>query len=253
MAKRTNRYRQSHRVLEVNLDMANHLLTTLRNFAEAGLDEYQPSGSLIAPETWNSLEIPFKLGKGATAKTVVLRRGQTLVMLPLIGLGALYKNAAYQPYPAICGVIEGAPEAQMPFLVPEYIMPDGRRLRPIQYYNDVKVTQTKDGATVEASGSLCDMGDKLPVATEYTFNAIFEFKGDTVSAFFETDADASSVQTVIGSHGSTAVFAPYGFDESEAMPTEGVYDFMTPHGAVTSAALYTKHGCGKVGYICLLK
>lgn len=248
----TNRYRQVQRVLEVNLDMANHLITTLKNFEAAGLADYEPSGNLIAPATWKSLTVPFKLGKGQTAKTVILRRGDTLAMLPLIGIGSLYKYAAYQPYPAICSVLEGAPEATAPFLIPEYTLEDGRKVRPIQYYDSIDTSEADGKVTVTACGTLCDMSESKPTPTDHTFTSVFEFDGDKISASFTADAPVSSVEMVKGVHSASHNITAYGFDESEDIATDGVYDFMTPHGAIVKAQRLTRKGNATVGYSVII-
>ena len=244
----TNRYRQVHRVLEVNLDMAIHLLTTLKNFELAGLADYEPEMALSAPENWILHEVTFINDPDRKAKTVVLRRGDTLVMLPLIGLGNQVKNAAYQPYPAICGMLEGAPEAKMPYLVPEYILADGTVARPVQYYSDIITVEKNGSVTVTAKGTLCNVGERLHEKVNSTFTAVFEFTGEMITVCFEADADVKAIEMVIGVHDKNHEITAYGFDESEEMSTEGEYDFMTPHGAIVKADKLVKYGNGKVGY-----
>ena len=244
----TNRYRQVHRVLEVNLDMANHLLTTLKNFELAGLADYEAKTHLIAPANWILMEIPFKNGKGETAKTVVLRRDDTLVMLPLIGLGQLYANAAYQPYPAICGLLEGAPEAAIPFLVPQYTLSDGTVARPIQYYDSIE-TEERDGCvTVRARGTLCKMGERMPSKANGAFESTYFFNKNGINTLFLVDADVKSVEMVLGWHNEEDDLTAYGFDESESIPTEGVYEYMTPHGAIVKAERVKGGGGLSLGY-----
>ena len=244
----TNRYRQTHRVLEVNLDMANHLLTTLRNFELAGVADYEPIGSLIAPENWISKEVPFINDPDRKAKTIVLRKENTLAMLPLIGLGAVYTSSAYQPYPAICGMLEGAPEAPMPFLVPEYTLSDGTVARPIQYYTDIKTENENGCVTVTATGTLCALGDRLPAPANGTFKSVYQFTSDTITASFEAEADVKSVTMVLGVHDDSHKISDFGFDKSALIDTAGVYDYMTPHGAIISAWKCERNGNGKVGY-----
>ena len=248
----TNRYRQSHRVLEVNLDMAMHLLTTLTNFELSGLADTEPKDVIPSPEKWEALEIPFKLGKEETAKTFVFRKKDTLVMLPLIGIGLMYKASAYQPYPAICGVLEAAPEAKMPFLVPEYTLANGSKARPIQYYDSAVLTSEDDKLTVTAKGTLCLMDGTFPEKANGSFTSVFTVEGEQISAVFTADADVTGVETVIGVHNENDVITPHGFDGSEEIVTKDVYDFMTPHGAVVKAALYKKNGNGAIGYTAKL-
>jgi hypothetical protein len=244
----TNRYRQVHRVLEVNLDMSIHLLTTLKNFELAGVADYQPKADLYAPESWVSYEIPFINDTDRKSKTVVLRRNDTLVMLPLIGLGSLYNWSAYLPYPAICGVLEAAPESNMPYLVPEYVLSDGTVARPIQYYTDIVTESANGSVTVTAKGKLATVGERFPTMTSCTFTSVFTFSGDVITASFEAESDIKSATMIVGVHSENHSITVYGFDENEPMETSGVYDFMTPHGPIVKAAKYTKNANGKVGY-----
>lgn len=244
----TNRYRQVHRVLEVNLDMAIHLITTLENFEAADMADYEPKEHLSAPENWIAKEVTFKSTVGEMAKTVIARKGDTLAMLPLIGLGELYKNAAYQPYPAICGLLEGAPEANMPFFTPQYTFNDGTICRPIQYYDSI-VTEIKNGTvTVKACGTLCKIAEKNPEKALGKFCSEFVFDENGIRANFLAQGDIKRIEMTVGKHRETDKITAYGFDQSTPLETNGVYDFMTPHGAVVCAEALSADRNRPVGY-----
>ena len=248
----TNKYRQVHRVLEVNLDMSMHLLTTLKNFEKAGVADIEPTMGIPKPDSWIAHTVHYINDADKKSQTVILRKGDTLAMLPLIGLGNRFQDASYQPYPAICRILEGAPEAKMPFLVPEYTLADGKKARPIQYYDDVAVSSSDEFIKITAQGQLCDMSDKNPKPLNRLFKTVYTFKGNEISATFETDADIKTTEMVVGLHSDGYSIKPVGFEEIEALETVGVYDFMTPHGPIVKADRLTKNGGKSVGYTVLL-
>ena len=106
----TNEYRHLHRLIEVNLDMCVHLMAILANLVRAGIEDKEPNYDLIpSPDAWVARELSFAENKSA----ILLRRGERLVMLPLVSGGIRAKHAAYMPHPTICLEVEGAPEARM--------------------------------------------------------------------------------------------------------------------------------------------
>lgn len=245
----TNRYRQVKRVLEVNLDMANHMLTTLANFEKAGLaDELPAIDRLPCPEGWVATEMNFLDAGERVAKTVVLRRKNTLAMLPLVGLGNRYRDSSYMPYPAICGVLESAPEGRYPFLVPEYTTDDGRILRPLQFYSSVNTSEENGIVTVVARGKLALYGEKQPAASEYQFVSEYVFDGDTITANFDTDLIYEKASMLVGTRGDSATISTFGFDECKEEQVEGEYDFMTPSGAIQRAVTHIAKSVSRLSY-----
>ena len=232
----TNRYRQVHRVLEVNLDMANHMLTLLHNLEIAGLADRAVDFSIIpAPEKWTATEVIFSEGEGRRREAAILRKGDDLVMLPLIGAGSLYRSAAYLPFPALLGRLEGAPEAEMPFLVPEYRRGEARYM-PISFYSRVETREGDDCVTVRAEGKLAVIGEKYPAESDIGFTAEYRFEGAKISARYSTGEPMDEAGMIVGSHTGRGDLTAVGFDEEQAIPTEGVYDFMTPTGPILTAA-----------------
>jgi len=245
----TNRYRQEHRVLEVNMDMANHMLTTLHNFEIAGLADTLPNiEKLPSPEKWVATPLTFRKDSQQSAETIILRRKDTMVMLPLVGLGKVYMNAAYQPYPNICGVIEAAPEAKYPFLIPQYKTEDGALYRPIQFYTDIKTESRCGRVKVTAKGKLALLGEAYPKKSEYGFETIFSFNGDTISAEFVTDLKSAEAEMLVGFHEEGFTFKATGFDGNREESVDGVYNFMTPAGPIVKAVTYTAKKAGKLSY-----
>ena len=250
----TNKYRQDHRVLEVNMDMANHMLTTLANFEEAGLADTLPSlDKLPAPKEWTVSEFDFLNTPEQVAKTVVLRRGDTLVMLPLVGIGNWYEKSGYMPCPNICGVIEAAPEAPYPFFIPEYKTENGDTYRPIQFYTSVTTKQDRSAVKLRALGDLAKCGDKQPVRSEYGFEVNFVFEGDVIRAEYVTALKNANATMLIGYHGDTIDCKVFGFDGETEENVDGVYDFKTPAGAITKAITYRASTVNTLGYEVKLK
>ena len=246
--RNTNTYRGVHRVLEVNMDMAIHLLLVLRNFEQARLADYQPRCDIHNPKKWEAKELRFIDDGQRVAKTLILRRGDTMSMLPFVGLGNLYKHQAYMPYPAICGRVEGSPEGHLPFLVPEFVLEDGRTVRPIQYYSSVETTTGKDLVTVTAKGNLCVMQEQFPTPCEEGFTCVFYFKGNKIEAEFSLDCAYQSCRMLIGTHKDDTCIEAIGFDDFEAITTDNGQEFHTPHGAITIARLYCTSVKSTIGY-----
>ncbi|MBQ9692434.1 MAG: hypothetical protein IJV70_04675, partial [Clostridia bacterium] len=245
----TNKYRQVHRVLEVHMDMANHMLTTLHNFEIAGLADTLPSiEKLPSPEKWTASELEFIKKEEQCATTVILRRNDTMIMLPLIGLGKVYMNAAYQPYPNICGIIEVAPEAKYPFLVPQYKAEDGALYRPIQFYTDIKTESRCGRVKVTAKGKLAKLGEQYPKKSGYCFEVTYKFSGNDISAEFVTELEGAEAEMLVGYHEEGFEFKAVGFDGQREEETKEVYDFKTPAGAIVKAVTYTTGKAGKLSY-----
>ncbi len=248
----TNRYRQVHRVLEVNLDMSMHLISTLNNFTVAGLDNYSSETVLPSPENWICREIPFEKHDGCKYSLYTLRYRDICAMLPLTGLGNNFRNAAYMPYPAVCNLLEGAPEAKMPFLIPEYQLKNGKKARPIQFFTDSYAMKTPNGVKITAKGNLCSVDGNIPEKLDQTFVAEYLFENDVIEAVFTVNSEIESVSMVTGVHSASDQITAVGFESLTEIKTDGEYDFMTPHGPIVRACLCTGKS-GKVGYKVSIK
>jgi hypothetical protein len=53
---------------------------------------------------------------------------------------------------------------------------------------------------------------------------------------------------ITGVHCKNDEITAYGFDEHTEIDTNGVYDFMTPHGAIVKAQKHVTKTNGTVGY-----
>ena len=245
----TNSYRGVKRVLEVNMDMASHMLEVLHNFEMAGLADTLPNiDQLPCPENWEATELAFSVKEDSVAKTIILRRKDTLVMLPLVGLGNYYMHAPYLPYPNICGVIEAAPEGAYPFLIPQYKTAQGELYRPIQFFTDVKTECSNESITVIAEGKLTKLGGTHPEKSEYSFKTTYNFCGDDLCAEFVTDLAEAEIEMLVGWHRDDFTITTTGFDTQKEEIVDGVESFKTPAGAITRAVSYTAQKAGKVSY-----
>ncbi len=247
----TNGYRGVKRVLEVNLDMAFHLIYLLENIEKAGLADVEPNAAAMpAPACWTTYEVLFRDTPHNLAKTVTLRRGDTLAMLPMIGLGNHCGHAAYQPYPAISELLEGAPEGELPYLIPQYTLEDGTLCRPTQFYDSIETVSDGDTVIVTARGTMATFV-RPPQRAVGHFTATYRFEGATITASFAVDAPVGRIAMMVGTHHDTDDIQAVGFDAQTPLATDAV-DFRTPHGAITQAALHTKCGNGVVGYVVAL-
>ena len=247
----TNKYRQHHRVLEVNLDMAMHLIATLTNFERAGVADTQINASVLkSSNTREVLRVDFTESKNRAL--FIIKHKDTMCMLPLIGPGSVCDWAAYMPYPSICGFIEGAPQAHMPFLVPEYML-EGKTARPIQFYDKFIASEKEDELTVTAFGNLAFFENNTPTSSIFSFKSVYTFTDDYVDVRFSTNAPYDSASMISGVHNENDVLSVYGFDSSCYVPTDGEYDFMTPSGAIVKASKYYTENKNDLGYRFLFR
>ena len=243
----TNKYRQVHRVLEVNLDMAMHLIATLANFERAGLADVEVDEASISTVTnWTVHRVDFT--PKCNRALFVLKYKDTLCMLPLIGLGGVCDWAAYMPYPSICGVLEGAPQAHVPFLIPEYTLPDGKTARPVEFYENIDMSNVNETVSIVATGRLALIDDGVAKNSDYTFKTVYEFVNNSIKVTFDTDAKYDSVHTVVGVHGEKDVIEVFGFDTYSVINICDEYDYKTPSGAITEAREYVSNSVRTLGY-----
>lgn len=245
----TNRYRGIGRVLEVNLDLANHLCTTLKNIERAGLENLEIDISTIpSPKKWKTSLITFSQCVDDVKKVLFMRRGNLLISLPFIGHGRNWgKRSAYYAFPVIPEAIEASPVAELPFFIPEYITPDGAKYRPCQYFQSVTEKCAKDCVEVEARGYLSRAETNLPEKSQYRFKIKYLFTGGHVSVTFESDVPSRSVEMITGKISDNVTVVVSGFDSSEPINTENDSDYDGIHRRIFDANLHiTKQT--KVGY-----
>jgi hypothetical protein len=227
--------------------MAMHLITTLSNFERADLADVEADDFLIqSSNKWTVMRTDFT--PKSDRALFALKYKDTLSLLPLIGLGGVCDWAAYMPYPSICGAIEGAPQAHIPFLIPEYKLACGALARPIEFYNTVECDTVDDTVRIVADGNLAIIDNGTPVKSEYTFSTVYTFSNGSISVKFNTDAPFSSAEMVTGVRGNASLTA-VGFDSCEYIDTADNDDYKTPSGRIDGAFMNVKHGIGELGYI----
>ena len=243
----TDGYREVHRLLEVNLGVAETLLTATEELKALGLTKVSAE-ALPHPSKWRAYPVSFLDTPERKATAIILRRKDCLAMLPLIGSGSLAFFSNYLPFPGIAGILEAAPQSYAPYLVPEYIY-QGEVYRPIQFYTDITLEETEDGVTVKAMGNLAlpRYYPERAKPTAYTFEAEYRFEGEKISARFKTDLkDAKArMQTALGA--KTPHFTLFGFDKSEPLSLEKK-DACAPHGAYSAAYMHSSLNPCELGW-----
>ena len=240
--KTTNNYRQTHRILEVNMDMASHLYALCDNLLAAGLAESPVSRVIPMPREWEYKKLEFD---GAIA-AYILRHEDTLSMLPFIGTKKLMKNTSYNPFPAICGVIEASPESSLPFLIPEYTDTDGEKYRPAHHVYKTEEKRTEDGLLITAYGRLMRASDGDATDIEYRHD--FLFSGSSIISEIEIFSDMTCAEMITATESDDTVMLVGGFDSSERLEILDTNDFKTPHGAYTRAYRHTSTTPKRLGY-----
>lgn len=248
----TDGYRESHRLLEVNFDVCDSLEALLHTLKEIGVAHRPPKAEISSPKEWQFRRLCFFDHPNKRAETVILRREDTLVMLPLIGGGKISAFSAYLPFPAIAGVLEAAPQSQEPFLVPEYEK-DGKAYRPIRFYSGIDVQAKGDKVTVTAQGHIAAVGlyPACPTRTEHTFVTTYVFDGDRIDVRFETDLPYDRLRMRTAETARATNIRVFGFEEERELPL-GAKDTLAPHGAYTYAKEHTARTHGAVGWSAVL-
>lgn len=242
----TNKYRQIHRILEVNLDMNNHLLCTLENFEKAGLAEYIPNKEISAENTWSVSETVFSDGENGKQALYILKRGENMIMLPVIGAGDLWRCASYLPFPSSARLLEAPPETYLPFLTPELTLADGAVVMPVQYVNNTVFSSREDFAEITVCGTLCKMNVFAPEKANGKFTAVYTFNKNEIKVNYKFDADVKEIKMV---YAGAADVKAFGFDNEYIINTSENSDYFTPHGAPDTGKFWHAAGVAeKIGY-----
>ena len=170
-------------------------------------------------------------------------------MLPLIGMGRLKTNASYLPYPSICGCIESAPEANHPFLTPEYTDLSGRKYRPCQFFTDCTISEIDNKIEISITGNLMECNDTaIPQRTDLNFGITYTFENEFITARFISEFDFCEAEMIVGVHGDGTKIEAFGFDGFKEIDTYSDDNFKTPSGYITKAEVYKASNTKKLGY-----
>ena len=244
-----NDYRPIDRILETNVDMANHLYMALKNFERAGVADIEPECTLPSPDTWKIKEIKFIDRPDDVKKTIMLRRGDKLVSLPFVGLGKYWgKKNAYYPFPTSAKVIEPSPESEQPFMLPEYTDECGVTYRPCQYFDKVDLVECEDGAKVVAEGYMSITETSVPKKSDVRFKLTFNIKGEDISMRAEAGKPMASAVMITGASEGGARVCAVGFDASEDVESVGERDYRGIHGWIVGVKRHSVNAPKILGY-----
>lgn len=244
----TNQYRQVHRILEVNLDMCNQMLTNLNNMKQAGLDKYIPDVNIPQPEKWTLSTVDFVKQEGKARCVYILKRDDKMLMLPIIGPGYWWKKAAYMPFPVLNGRVEAPPETEIPFLTPGVTLADGSKGICSHYFTSADAVVEDDKVTITADGILTSFDTGMPEEKDGTFMSTYTFEGNTLSTQFTVDADVKAMEMQFAYAGDVPYAQGIGFDEEKTVNVTGDKAYFTPHGGLDNAILWKANTNKTVGY-----
>lgn len=244
-----NDYRPIERILETNVDMANHLYMALKNFERAGVADIEPKCTLPSPAAWRIKEIKFIDRPDDVKKTIMLRRVDKLVSLPFVGLGKYWgKKNAYYPFPTSAKVIEPSPESEQPFMLPEYTDENGVTYRPCQFFDKVTLTEREDGATIIAEGYMSITETSVPKKSDVRFKITFEIDGEDIAMRVKTDKPMTSAVMITGASDGGAKVSAVGFDTTEDVESYGNRDYRGIHGWIVGVKRHSVSEPKIIGY-----
>ncbi len=247
----TNRYRQVHRIMEVNLDLCAQLIGTLHNMEQAGLAECSMEMELTQlKKELNCVKTTFLDPQNSF---YAVHTPQRIWQLPVVGTGEWYQSPAYYPLPMAPQFVELPPEnpsdgSTLPVLLPLAELQDGRIVFPVQYFAN-SIVQTASGG-IEICIKLDAMavaGEKEPQPLENsgaTLRYIFQEDG-AVCAYFEYVSEEVPIRTLhmqwmsqadlIEQIPEGALFegGSVNLKDWQMQPAESVdqqTDYFTPHG-----------------------
>lgn len=167
--RKTDEYRGKHRILGENLSLAHQLTYTNAIWNRLGLTDAAPSPAF---EVWlgqlpRSTTTWFARGQNDRV-LITYRDGARLIGLPLINGGPTqHMNTPYFPIPYSPGLLAGAADETYPQLVPRLTFNDGAVLMPLNWFEDVEVTETGPVTEVAYRQDTLDrMGETAPVPDE---------------------------------------------------------------------------------------
>lgn len=242
----TNNYRQVRRLLEVNLDMDLHMISTLDNMMDAGcaneaIDAPLPASPYGFASPYKTV---FSTGEGGERVLYSFVENGKLYQLPLIGTGYHVLNASYQPFPTTVRRIEANPESHHPFLVPHFTEENGTRYIPSGFYSEIKdepiTLDGKKGTVITAKGkmSLLENSAKNPTESTIPFTAVYSFVGNKISIEYTAHTDKDLQCRIIYACGENGVSVKFNGVTPEAQCIEGDPAYFTPHGGASKLFEY---------------
>lgn len=199
--RKTDAYRGKHRILGENLSLAHQLTYTNAIWNRLGLAGAEPSPAF---EAWldrlpRSTTTWFARGENDRV-LITYRDGDRMIGLPLINGGPTqHMNTPYFPIPFSPGVLSGAADETYPQLVPRLTFADGAVLMPLNWFEDVEVSETGPVTEVAYRQDTLDrMGETAPVPdTRATVATTYRLEPGAVARTDRIALDAGAGPTMI--------------------------------------------------------
>ena len=248
-------YRPIDRLLETNLDAANHMYMQLKNLAAGGAADIQADGVIEASSDWESMIVRFKKTDSDERATVILKRGERLVMLPFVAFGSHFgDHSEYYPVPFFSGgILEGPPSADFPLFVPEYTDDAGTKYKPVQYFDKVSYSAENGRVTVAAEGDLAIIENKHARRSDIRFSLNYEFVENTINVKINVGRDMkTAVMYTCGRPDAIAV-STLGFDTCEDVKTCCEPQYRGVHGELQNVKIHSVNSPATLGYKIVIK
>jgi hypothetical protein len=167
--RRTDDYRNKHRILGENLSLARQHIYTSAIWNELGFKNKTPDPGYAAwLDTLPKRRVTW-FARGEHDRLVVtLRDKRRVIGLPIINGGkSQHENTPYYPIPFSPGMLSGVADGESPQLLPRVTLADGSRLTPLAYARNVKVTEQGARTIVTYEQTQLDkLGVDAPVADD---------------------------------------------------------------------------------------
>jgi hypothetical protein len=178
--RRTDAYRDRHRILGENLSLARQYIYTNAIWNRLGYRDRAPRTDY---ERWlgtlpRSSFLYFARGAHDRALLTIRDRGH-VIGLPLInGAAGQHMHNPYFPIPFAAGLLQGSADATFPQLVPRITLADGSVLMPLAWFRDVRMERDGNRTVVSYRMDAMDrMGGndaaqdrRVAVETRYVFS-----------------------------------------------------------------------------------
>ncbi len=244
--RRTDSYRDKHRIFGENLSLARQYLYTDEIWSDLGYRGKAPAAEYGRWLTTLPGETTTWFARGVYDRALITTRDRaTVIGLPVInGANGQHMHNPYFPVPFSPGLLQGSADATYPHLLPRIVLNDGTTLMPLAWFKNVRVTRS--GATTIVSwrqDALDRMGDSDAVAdsrasitTRYALSPGRITRTDTlrlapgsrisrIEVEFATFSESPHIAgaDVSFDHGQVTHFAAIGLGDCSAVPPGPVY------------------------------
>ncbi len=244
-SRATDCYRGPEVVLNLNLEMAQSLISALEYFTAVGLDKYVPQKEVSCPEKWEMRKTVFVKEPSKERALYVLRRGEHTFMLPFVGMGDREStvNDAYFAFPHEQEFIEEPVWRYQPFLVPEIITEDGKAAILMEGFHSIEEKNEDDKVTISVKGNLV-CRDTTP--TEIGFEGEYVFEGDKIKVTFDIHSPFKGAKMLFS--GARTDHVRFAFsDREEITDVSGDKEFFSCSGGIKECKTAYFTG-SKMGY-----